>query len=433
MPTKQPARDLTTDIAPQPSLEERLQRGMMEYSAKQYHDAKNTFARLTHDYPFMAHLWVHLGNAEYRLRGFLLAEKAWKEALKLDPMEVDTYLNLGSLLVEQQRFDEALYYWRVGLQLDEKNKAIWLNLAELYKKKRQPLKCFQTQQRYMEMVGPRDNDAQKINRRLTQGFNAYKPNVQIAHIALKQNNLDHARRAFDKALEYYIGTYKDHKTYGAVLYKMERIEEAERAYWNALALNDNDPKVYANLGIILEKQKRLVDATWAYVKATRLDPDNMVLQDKLMPRINKLVAAINNGKDFETYLAKARQEREKFDLETAKDRLIRLQDLMPHTEKLQETVEEEMYTMAELFNLKDKAQQALYQQGEEALERDDDEASMYFFLLFIKHFPDDPMSEELEAICKALEERIAEKRAEEAEANNMGKKKDKDKQKKSYR
>lgn len=408
-------RDLTEDIVAPLTMQERMERGQLEYSAQQFHDAKITFANLAKDYPYVAQIWINLGNAEYRLRGYLLAEKSWKEGLALNPMEVDTYLNLGSLLIEQQRIYEGVYYWRLGLQLDEKNKALWVNLAELYKKQKRYLKTFQMYQRYLEIAGPRDVESQKINRKLTQGYNAYKPNIQIAQYALQQHNLDHARRAYDKALEYYIGTAQDYKMYAAALYKLKRFDDALEAYWGALDLNDSDPVIYTNLGIILDKKGETIDALWAYIKATRLSPENDALQEKLLPRINKMVASINTGNEFATYLAKGKKARETYDLEKAKTTLFRLQDMMPYTEPLRDEIEEEMTVITDMLNIKQRAQHEFYSRGEEALEKENDEEAMHFFGMFTKYFPDDPVTEELSGICEALADRIEERKAQEAE------------------
>ncbi len=411
------------EVEAPPSLDERMNRGQQEHGAQQFHDAKDTFQAIVRDYPYYSKAWVSLGSAEYRLRAYLLAEKSWKEGLRLNPMDVSGYANLGSLLLEQQRFDEAIYYWKLGLQIDSTHKGIWLNLANLYKKMGLTARAHSLFQKYQKVAGPRDAESQKIQRRTHQGFAAYKPNIQIAQLALKQNQLDHARRALDKALEYYVGTAKDYRIYGALFYKLGRLPEAKQAYLQSIELDNDDVKSHINLGVVEEKNARWVDALWCYVKAQRALPEtSSETIAKLNRRVDKILKEIasSGGGAFKAYLEAAVKSREQYKLDDAKERLMRLQELLPHTDEIKAEIEAEMQAYSDMVDPKHTARQHYYQQGEQYLQQGNDAGALYLFTLYQEHFPEDNLSTELVGICEALEAQIEAKEIEEAEERRMG-------------
>ncbi len=410
------------EIEAPPTLDERMSRGQQEHAAQQFHDAKDTFQSIVKDYPYYSKAWMSLGSSEYRLRAFLLAEKSWKEGLRLNPMDVNGYSNLGSLLLEQQRFDEAIYYWKLGLQIDGNNKGIWLNLANLYKKLGFTARSHNLFQKYQKIAGPRDGESQKIQRRTHQGFSAYKPNIQIAQLALKQNQLDHARRALDKALEYYVGTAKDYRIYGALFFKLGRLPEAKKAYLQSIELDETDVKSHINLGVVEEKNARWVDALWAYVKASRLLPEGSEVLGKLNRRVDSILREIKSSGDgaFKAYLEAAIKSREQYRFDDAKSRLVRLQELLPHTDDIKDQIEAEMQTYSDMFDPKHMGRQQFYTQGEEYLKQGIDEGALYLFNLYREYFPDDNLSSELVEICEALEAQIELKEIEAAEDRRMG-------------
>ena len=62
------------------------------------------------------------------------AEKNYKQVIKLNPLEVDAYINLGTLYAYQGKNDKAKEWWEKGLLIEKDNKIILENLKRLYEK-----------------------------------------------------------------------------------------------------------------------------------------------------------------------------------------------------------------------------------------------------------------------------------------------------------
>lgn len=70
-------------------------------------DAAAKYRQLSQSNPDSAVVWTNYGNAEMQLGANPEAERAFREALKLDPESRDAMNNLAWLLYQQKRLDEA--------------------------------------------------------------------------------------------------------------------------------------------------------------------------------------------------------------------------------------------------------------------------------------------------------------------------------------
>jgi tetratricopeptide (TPR) repeat protein len=150
------------------------------------------------------------------------AERLFREALKLDPKLAEVRAELGALLHDQKRYDEAITELKAALRAKSDLGDAWFNLgqAQLATKR-----CVDAAQSFSRAAPLQPGQAE--------------PYVQ-ASIALRQ---------------------------------CKKIDDALKAARAAVKIAPQSPMAQLNLGITLEKANKLDDARQAYTAATRLKPD----------------------------------------------------------------------------------------------------------------------------------------------------------------
>ena len=74
---------------------------------------------------------------QYRIEGkYELAEKEFRAAISKDPKEISLYTNLGSLLIEREKFDEAEVILEKAISIKDVGAITHMNLGFLYLKKK---------------------------------------------------------------------------------------------------------------------------------------------------------------------------------------------------------------------------------------------------------------------------------------------------------
>ena len=121
---------------------------------------------------------------QYRIAGkFELAEKAYRDAIKKDPLDVSLYANFGSLLIERKKFDEAEIVLKKAIDTNRAGAITHMNLGFLYLKK----KNFPQAQIQSEI-------AVKLNPESSISW----LNLGLAYV--HQEKIDQAREAWTRAL-----------------------------------------------------------------------------------------------------------------------------------------------------------------------------------------------------------------------------------------
>jgi len=80
------------------------------------------------------YLYFILASIEEKLNNLEEAEKSYKQVIKLNPIEVDAYINLGTLYAHQGKNAKAKEWWEKGLLIEKDNKIIQENLKRLSEK-----------------------------------------------------------------------------------------------------------------------------------------------------------------------------------------------------------------------------------------------------------------------------------------------------------
>jgi tetratricopeptide (TPR) repeat protein len=73
--------------------------------------------------------WLVLGDAELELENYAAAEKAYRQALHLDPSSYQAYTRLGILARTQDQDERALQYYQQALELNPRYAQAYSSMA----------------------------------------------------------------------------------------------------------------------------------------------------------------------------------------------------------------------------------------------------------------------------------------------------------------
>jgi Flp pilus assembly protein TadD len=192
------------------------------------------------------------------------AETALREAIRLDPDNTSAHNDLGYALNELERYEEAETALREAIRLDpddttaHNNLGYALNGLEHYQEAETPL-------REAIRLDP-ENSAAHYNlgyalnelRRYQEGETALREAIRL--------DPDHCSA---------------HNSLGYALNELRRHQEAERTLREAVRLDPDDSAAHNNLGYALEGMNRYGEAAVEYQHALRLDRENAAAQENL--------------------------------------------------------------------------------------------------------------------------------------------------------
>lgn len=376
-----------------PTLEDRLVKGKQALAAHQYSYAKNVFQSLVEEYPYNSDLWVFLGKADYGIKAPLLAEKNWRKAVELNPLEKEAYMMMGNLAFERKAFDLAIFYWNQLSKVDATNEMVWYSLGNAYEQKKMMHRSYPAYQKFIDLADPAKNGhAASTKRKLDQGLTAYQGNIDQVEKYMKNEQYDAVAKLYGKALEYHPAPAQIYRAYGAVLYRLNKLDQALAAYLASIEKDSTNLGAYVNLGVIYEKKQKPVDAMWAYNEALQLGGAEQ--NPKIKIRFEQLIKT--KSQHFQIVLNEINTLISNQEYLEAKEKLIRLDKLNVHYDSLLATaVQEQMMQMRLREDPYLRAEKAFYENGMKALKEDRVEAATIFLQQYLEHFPHGKHSEEV--------------------------------------
>ena len=185
-----------------------------------------------------------------------VAEKLYREILKVYPMSPEVNNNLGALLYSLGRLVEAEMMLKKTIELKPGYADAYNNLANVQKGLD---RLDEAEKNYKKAI--------ELNPKFAYAF------YNLGLIKEKLNKLDEAEKNYKKAIELnpdYVDAYNN---LGAILMKLNRTDEAEVICYKTIELNPIYAEAYNNLGNVLVKLRRLVEAETVLKKAIELKPD----------------------------------------------------------------------------------------------------------------------------------------------------------------
>ncbi|OBQ02893.1 MAG: hypothetical protein AN482_20390 [Anabaena sp. LE011-02] len=207
---------------------------------------------------------------------------AYKKAIELDPKDATAYNNFGNALSDQKKLDEAVAAYQKAIELDPKSAKAYNNL------------------------GVSLSDQKKLE----QAIAAYYNNLGVS--LSDQKKLEQAIAAYQKAIELDPKNAIAYNNLGNDLYDQKKLEEAISKFKTALSLPENTSTTPTtvhtlannNLGLALQDQEKFKEAIKHFDKAEGLDPNyiyarnNNIQARKLWTEKQNKLASVDSDIEF---------------------------------------------------------------------------------------------------------------------------------------
>jgi tetratricopeptide (TPR) repeat protein len=204
--------------------------GEAAYRAKKYDDAMAIFAGYTERRPGNA--WGHymLALSAWKSGDAKTAEFAFEKALSVDPRHVKSLVNLGRVLIEQKRYDEAIERLARAGEVDSESPEVQRLLGRVYHSQRRTDDAVQAYRRAIEL---NEGDAWSMN--------------NLGLVLLDAKRASEALPLLEKAVELRKSVPEFHNNLGMALEHTGRFKAAASAYSGALAADPGYSKAKQNL------------------------------------------------------------------------------------------------------------------------------------------------------------------------------------------
>ena len=162
-------------------------------------------------YPHDFILWNLLGIVEAQIGKIYNSEKAFKKVIEINPRFIDGYINLGNILKNQSKINEALLVYKKALE-------------------------------HLDNV-------------LENNLNYSRVLLNIGVILHEQNKLYDAAQSYRKVISIEPENIIAHNNLGVTLKNQGKLEEASLCFKTALKIKPDYVDAYYNMGTVLQKKK----------------------------------------------------------------------------------------------------------------------------------------------------------------------------------
>ena len=183
------------------------------------------------------------------------AEKAYRDALRLDPNYVKVHVNLATTLIGKSKFDEAKTHYERALQVDPNSGEVRAGYAYL-----------------LERLGRTDEARAEYEKALRIGPKSARLLYTYGAFLDKRGDLDGAIAQYQHALDLEPKFVDAHAELATALLTKGDVKQAEAHYLAAIQINPNRADIHSNFGSLLLKEGRTSQAIMEYEEALRIDP-----------------------------------------------------------------------------------------------------------------------------------------------------------------
>jgi len=208
-------------------------------------------------YPKEPVAWQVLGVSRYFLHDLVGAEQAFNSLLKYDKRNPDALNNLGLVLSEQGRFEQAEDYCKKALKINPNMPGAHNNLGNIYRAR-----------------GLQNEAEQSYRKAIKQGMQTPEIWCNLGTVLQEQGHNDDARDAYDKALALDDRFVAAHSNLGGLLLTELKLEEAWRHLQRAEHLAPDDIDVLNALGNYYHETGELEKAEASFGRALEVQPNN---------------------------------------------------------------------------------------------------------------------------------------------------------------
>jgi tetratricopeptide (TPR) repeat protein len=190
-------------------------------------------------------------------------ESLWRDTIAKNPEAWMAYANLGAILNEENRDDEAAGALSESLRLHPNQAEAHLVLGDLFFKR-----------------GELAHALEQYRAAAEQAPQNFRTHAAIAKVLVAQQKLDEAQTEYRRAVELEPRYIEGRAALASVLYRLSRgndsalLDAAIEQMRQAIVLSADNATLHNNLGVYLEARGEFDEALKQYQTAARLSPDN---------------------------------------------------------------------------------------------------------------------------------------------------------------
>ena len=213
--------------------------GEAAYHAGNFAEATTIFTRLTDEKP--EHAWGHymLALSAAKTGDVATAEKAFDEALRIDPTHVKSLVNSARLLIEQKRTDEAIVRLDKAVELEPASAATHRLFGRAYAAQGQVEEAISA---YEQAIGLDEKDSWSLN--------------NLGLLLFEQGRAADAVPLLTRAVALQKGVPAFHNNLGMALEHTGQFSAAAAAYGEALVADAGYEKAKRNLSRVEGRKDR---------------------------------------------------------------------------------------------------------------------------------------------------------------------------------
>jgi tetratricopeptide (TPR) repeat protein len=204
--------------------------GESAYHARKFKEAAQVFGRYTEQHPENA--WGHfmLGLSTWKDGDLPRAEKAFEEALRIDPKHVKSLVNLSRVLLDEKRPDDAIVKLVQVSEIDPGSTEVHRLLGRAYHAQRKTDDAVKSYKRAIELD---PNDSWAMN--------------NLGLLYLEEGRAEDALPVLARAVELKKDVAAFHNNLGMALEQTRRFKAATSEYTEALSADPGYEKARRNL------------------------------------------------------------------------------------------------------------------------------------------------------------------------------------------
>jgi predicted O-linked N-acetylglucosamine transferase (SPINDLY family) len=183
-----------------------------------------------------------------------------------DPGDVDVLFNLADICAAQSRFEDSARLYRAAVDRAPEDPYLWLGLATAHK----------------SIPGQLDESMRCLRRCVELMPGLAEAQFLIGNILLDEGRADEAAAHYRKAIESSPGHAEARNNLGNVLLRQGRLDEAIECYRKAIELAPGLALAHLNLGSACSLRGAYDQALESYEAALRLQPDNAAARGCLL-------------------------------------------------------------------------------------------------------------------------------------------------------
>jgi Flp pilus assembly protein TadD/mono/diheme cytochrome c family protein len=232
----------------------------------------------------MGHLWLQVLPRDAKTGGFdsriALQEALMRQRLKKYPADFTAHFNLGAVLQQVGRIEDAVVHFRRALQVNPQSYLAHANLGAALQELGQIAQAV-SHYRLALQIKP-----DYVNARYNLG-----------NLLLAQEKTEEAIGHLREVLRLQPDDAGAHNSLGSALGMQGKLDEAAKHFERALRINPDNADTRVNLGNILSLQGKLAEAAGQYEAAIRLDPQNADAHNELgvaLARQGRITQAISH-------------------------------------------------------------------------------------------------------------------------------------------